>query len=167
MGDLNQVINFCTFAYLGTTKARAVNRAVRSDLNIVAHRDVPHLRDLLVATLGKLVAKSVRPDHSAGLHANASPQHTLAREHNAWHQPAVVADAGLAADEDVGLKVNALTDLSPRLNHAQRPDRGGRGDPCPRRHHGRRMDARQGHGPKQPLDPGTNASQRDGGVFYQ
>ena len=128
---------------------------------------MPHLRDLLVAALGKFVAKSVRPDHGAGLHANASPQHTFAREHNARHQPAVVADAGLAANEDLGLKVNALTDLSPSLNHAERPDRGGRGDHGPRCHHGRRVDARQRRRPKQPLDPGANASQRDGRVFHQ
>ena len=73
-----------------------------------------------MAALDELIPKTVRTDDDPGLEAHAPAQGASARDHTTRHDEAVLADLGIASDENRGLQIGAGTDLGAFLDNAQR-----------------------------------------------
>src|ERR1043166_3533844 len=73
VGDLDEVIDFRAFSHGGTAETRAIDRAVRPDLNVVANHYVAHLRDFFVPALHEFVAEAIAANHHAWLQPHPFP----------------------------------------------------------------------------------------------
>src|SRR5258706_12030560 len=64
---LDQVVDLGAFPDDGWPQRPAINRHVRSDLNVVANDDVANLRHFAMDAPVQHIAESVRADHRAGM----------------------------------------------------------------------------------------------------
>ncbi len=161
VAHLHQVVDFRPLPDHRPAEARAIHRAARADLHVVLDDRHPDLRHLLVAAVDEFVAKAVGADDDVGVEAHPPPELGPGIEADPGQELAVVAHHDIAAHVHRGLQQRALADGGPRLDHAQRADRGRGGDPGVRGHDRGGMHPGRRRRAQGLLDPGAQAREGD------
>ena len=94
VGNLNEIINFCTFANPGAPKTGTINRGIGSYLDIVVHLDNPNLGNFDVPPVFVFETKTVAPKDNSRVQNDAIPNHTPLPHNDARVQKTVGPQRG-------------------------------------------------------------------------
>ena len=94
VGDLNQIIYFCSFADNGRSKRAAIDGDIGADFNIVTDDDVANLRHFEMSAGIEHISEAIGADNCAGVNADA------------------IADFGAGIKDDTWKKVDLLAKLA-------------------------------------------------------
>jgi hypothetical protein len=104
VGNDAEVVDLHAPANARTAEPRAVDGAVRPDLDVVLEHHVAQLGDLLQpAVLVELVAESVAANHHPGLEDHPVPEVTALPHDHAGVQDALCTDDGIVVDHRTGV----------------------------------------------------------------
>ena len=69
--DLHKIINLHPLMNPGAAEARAINRRIRSDLDVIVNLDNPKLRDFLLLAIDHFETESVGADYCPAVNDHA------------------------------------------------------------------------------------------------
>src|SRR5262249_18763820 len=111
VADLDQVVEFCPATNSRAAESRAVNAAVRADLDIVFDHHAAHLQELdLAPVLVGREAEAVGADHHAAVNATSRADLGLVIDRNVGEDHSVIADAAVIADDHPRMQRHAVAD---------------------------------------------------------
>ncbi len=123
--DLDEVVDFRSFADDGSPEAGAVDGGVCADFYIIFDDNNSALRDFGVFTLDFFETESVTSDHGAGVKDDAVADFAAVEDGGAWVEVAVRADVGMVTEVALGFEDGVCADSGVGLDDAEGADTGG------------------------------------------
>ncbi len=130
----------------GVIDCTAIHRGVGAYFNVGADFDGTDLGNLHPFAILGGEAKTVGPDHDAGVHERARSDLDAATQRHARDQPNVLSHIDVVLYDTVRADHGARTYRNPLADEAERANMSRRIDLGSGRHHSRRMNAGQHHG---------------------
>ena len=110
VSDLDEVVDFCSFADDGLSEARTINGGVGADLHVVADFDDADLVDFDVAAVGELVAVTIGTDDGSGVNDHIVTEDAAFGDSYVGADLAVLADLCMFVNDGVGADFRSLSD---------------------------------------------------------
>ena len=160
VANLHLIINFCALPDQGATKPGTINRGIGSDIDIRRRDHISHLRHPLVGAIQKLIAVTIRPDHTTRQETITLSDLTVIPHHDPGKQMGTSRNFSMFAHMHLTLQ-NGSIHHSTFVHDAERADtcfgRNGR----LRVHHCGGVNSRSGHRHKLLLDFPADYRQRE------
>src|SRR6267154_412386 len=142
MADLDLVVQLDAVLDHRVVERAAVDRRVGADLDVVAYKGTPRLRNLDPAPRIARHAETVGADHHAGMNQCALADEATRIDGHRRSQAAVLADLRVFTDGAIGIDHGALAQPRSAADMTARAHRGRCGDFGARFDHRARMDSR-------------------------
>src|SRR5262249_29904746 len=121
--DLNEIVDLGALLDPSSTKARAVNCCVGTDLYIIVDLNNSQLRHFFLLALFDLETETVGSDHRSAMNDDARANAATLSDCNARINHAVRTDGRLSTDVAAGTNHRPVPDLCPRFDYRMRLDR--------------------------------------------
>jgi hypothetical protein len=145
VGNLHEIINFYAIPDPRLAEARAVNRDIGPDLDIIPHHHNADLRDLGAhALLVHLVAEAIAANHRPVVHDDALAQTAMLADGYLRINPRLIANLDAVAQIDLRAHHHIVTQHHIGLDHRMGTHRRILSQARPGTHHGGGMNARLG-----------------------
>ncbi len=120
--DMNQIVDLRAAPNPRLSQRSAVDRRIRSNLNIVLNHQPALLRkdQVLPRLPAARIAKSRRAQHGPRLHDHAVPQHGSGMHHHTSHQVAIAPDRYTILQHDPWADPAPYSNRHSRANHRRR-----------------------------------------------
>jgi len=124
VGNLDQIVDFSPLLDDRLAKCGAIDRDIRSDLDIILNRDSAELRNFVMLSLILHIAESVAANHRATVNDDPRSDGTRFPDDDVGIQHRIVPNDRIVTDEDAGIEGYSSTDCYPVSQGDSWPDRG-------------------------------------------
>ena len=98
VGDMDEVIDFCTLTNDGGAEGAAIDGRVRANLDVVVDDDVTDLKDFPMAALIEHVTKAVGANNGTGVDGDAMTDLRLAVKNDVREEADIIANPAVGTD---------------------------------------------------------------------
>lgn len=124
VSDLNEVVDFCTFADDGSSEARSINGGIRADFDVIFDDDDSELGDFCMFTVNFFEAEAIAADDGSRVEDNAIPNFATREDGGTWVEVAVSSYVRFVADVAMGFEGGVGANTGMGLDDAERTDTG-------------------------------------------